>query len=534
MSSRAYRVWLAGLVIAFASTSGGWLLSRGMSVEWHRPSDGRLFDAVFDRVLHDYVDSIPESQLFQFATVGLLRQLRDPYTLYLPPERLARLTERTSGNYIGIGAQVQRRDDWPLIVAPYPGSPAERAGLRTGDRIVEIDGASTRGWTVDETVRALRGPPGTTVRLVVERPGLEGRLTFTLTRGGVHRRAVARTGLLRGDVGYVDVNFFNDSTEIELQRAIDSLKARGMRSLILDLRGNPGGVLTQGTAVADLFLDSAKTIVRLRGRTPDANRVIQDTSAQRWPDLILTVLIDEGSASASEIVAGALQDHDRALIVGRRSFGKGSAQGVFALPSGGAVKLTTSRWFTPSGRSIDRLPLGNGDPGLDETERRPDTLRSSAGRPLPSGGGIVPDVVAGDTALTPGELALEQALGTRAIEFRNAMGDVAIRVKARNEIGTPDFEVTQEMLDELLRAARARGLAVDRSTLQGARSLVARLLAREIARYVFGPQGEVQRSIRDDPVIQLAARLSYDVRSQQQLFERATLADTARGASARR
>jgi carboxyl-terminal processing protease len=507
-------------VLGTALASGGWLLGRGLNERENTASSTRLFDAVTTHIKRYYVDSVTDSALYEKAMIGMLQELHDPYTLYLAPNRARRLTESTTGNYVGIGANIQRRDNWPMVIAPFPGSPAERAGLHTGDRIVEIDGRQTRGWTVDETVKALRGPPESLVRLVIERPGSAQRLTFDLTRGGIHRRSVARTVLLPDRVGYISVNSFSDSTERELWEAVDSLNTLGMAALVLDLRGNPGGLLNQGVSVADMFLTKGQPIVSMRGRTAETNQKFVATGAKRWPDLPLIVLIDEGSASAAEIVAGALQDHDRALIVGRTSFGKGSAQAVMPLTSGGAVKLTTARWYTPSGRSIDR-PHPNPDTETLEDSVARSTYRTEHGREVFGGGGIVPDVIAGDTVLSPAEQALDNALGARVMAFRDAMTAYALQLKTKGVITSRAFTVSPQMLDGLWATMRARGFAFDRRIYDRASSLVSQLLGREIALNVFGSDAEAERFARDDQVIQMGARLLRGVTSTQQLLERA-------------
>ena len=494
---------------------GGWVIGRGLNVREADFSNARLFDTVLEHVRQYFVDSIPDSTLFEHATVGMLRELNDPYTLYLPPSRLRRLTEQSTGNYFGIGAQIQRRDEYPMIIDPFPGSPAERAGLRTGDRVVEIDGMKTRRLLNDEVLKALRGPPESEVTIVIERPGNPERMTFRLKRTAVHRRAVGRIALLSGNVGYVDVNVFNDSTALELRKAIDSLQAAGMRSLVMDLRGNPGGVLSQGVGVADMFLDAGELIVSMHGRGPEATERVTDSAAQPWPQLPLIALVDAGSASASEIVAGALQDHDRALIMGRTTFGKGSAQGIFAVSSGGGVRITTARWFTPSGRSIDRPHT---TPFATEEQAPADTFRTEHGRRVAGGGGIVPDIPAGDTALAPGDQALEDALGNRVIQFRDAMVDVAIGLRSRGAVRSRDFVVTPQMLDDLWAAMRHRDLHFSRAIFDGARPLVSSLLGREIARFAFGPEAEAERAIADDEVIQEAVRLASRARSPSDLL----------------
>jgi carboxyl-terminal processing protease len=510
------RSWAVATALGTSLVGGGWVISRGLNARETDSASARLFDTVLGHVKQFYVEPVSDSTLLEHAMIGMLRELDDPYTMYLPPNRLKRLTEQTTGNYTGIGAQIQRRDEYPMIISPFPGSSADRAGLRTGDRVVEIDGVKVRGWMNDEVIRALRGPPESEVTVMIERPGDPGRRTVTLKRGGVHRRAVGRTALLARRVGYVDVNIFNDSTERELRAAIDSLTKSGMRALVMDLRGNPGGVLSQGVGVADMFLDSAQLIVAMRGRGPGSTEQYRDKAPQAWPDLPLVVLVDGGSASASEIVAGALQDHDRAVLMGRTTFGKGSAQGIFSTGSGGGVRITTSRWFTPSGRSIDRPHTS-----VAAGESPADTFHTEHGRRVAGGGGIEPDVLAGDTVLGPADQALEDALGSRVSDFRDAMVDVAIELRSRGAIRSRDFSVTPQMLDELWRAMRARQFRFPRAIFDGARPTVSSLLAREIAKFTYGAEAEGERAIADDPVIQQAVRLAAEASSPADLLARA-------------
>src|SRR5688572_2629004 len=355
MRSRAFVV--LG-VLSTALVTGGWFFERGLD-NGSGVSGPRLFDEVMTHIERYYVDSVSTSDLYGKAIDGMLDELHDPHSVFLRAERLARLNESTTGNYGGVGIQIDVRDGWVIVVSPLPGSPAERAGIETGDRIVEVGGKSTRNWTMEETRNTLRGVPGTSISIITERAG--SRRPVTLVRQEIHRSAVGRSLLLSDGVGYVDLDVFSDSTEKEVARSIDSLTKAGMRSLVLDLRSNPGGLLTQGVGVSDMFLNRGQPIVSMRGRVREANREFVDGYSQMWPDLPIVVLVDEYSASASEIVAGALQDHDRAVVVGHTSYGKGSAQTLYPITGGSALKLTTAKWFTPSGRSISKPHTSEND-----------------------------------------------------------------------------------------------------------------------------------------------------------------------------
>lgn len=525
MSSRS-RFVVVLFVVAVSVFSGGWLLGRGMQGGETPYARERLFNDVFEHVQRLYVDSLAPTDLYEKAMSGMLDELGDPHTLYLKPDRLRRLNESTTGNYTGLGLQVDVRDGWPTVLAPLPGGPAERAGLKSGDRIIEVASKSTKGLTTDEMRLLLRGPVGTELSIVVERPGVSDRLPLVVTRGEIHRRAVRRSALLQSGVGYVDVKVFSDSTEVELSRAIDSLSKAGMQSLVLDLRANPGGLLSQGVGVSDLFLEPNEDIVRIKGRIPEANKTFADTAAQTWPKLPLVVLIDEGSASAAEIVAGALQDHDRAVIIGRTSYGKGSAQSLYTTNSGGALKLTTARWYTPSGRSIDRTHTAHDDAVAEprKGENRP-RFKTDHGRVVLGGGGITPDVMAGDTALSPQELALQTALGGKIPQFRDALTAFAITQKTSGAIRSPEFVVTPQMLDAFWSTLRARGVLLDKGVYDAASPLVSRLVGREIARFVFGAAAEARRSIDEDEVIQVAVRLAAGAKSPDELLKRAASAN---------
>lgn len=526
------RTTTVAALLMFSLIAGGWLLERGTrsGPVTTRAEAARLFDEVFTRVHSQYVDSIGESALYRMSVDGMLYELEDPYTTLLPPDKLGRLNETTTGNYAGVGVQVDVRDGWIVVIAPTPGTPAERAGIQPGDRIVAVDGRSTHGWTLEEAMASFRGSPGTMLDVRIERPGMLTPIPLRLERRPLHQSAVRRVAMLPNGVGYVDLKAFSDSSERELERSVAALLSRGAKSLIIDLRSNPGGLLEQGTAVADLFLGKGQKIVSLRGRTPSATRDYTDSTGQRWPDLPLTILVDEKSASASEIVAGALQDQDRALIVGEPTYGKGSAQSIVPVGEFGGLKITTARWYTPSGRSIAKKPDREDTEFGASVEDDQRTYRTASGRAVYDGGGIQPDVIESDSAYTDEVRDFQSVLGRRVSLFRDALTDYALSLKAQGAIRSPQFEITPEMLDEVWKRMVARGVVMDRGIFDEYSRVVNQLLLYDIARYVFGPEAEFKRRIANDRAIATALELITGAGSQKALLKRAT-ARAARPAS---
>jgi carboxyl-terminal processing protease len=518
-STRARTVIVAGTFLG-AIVTGGWLLQRGSRVGNFTAYEGaQLFEGVFRRIQNDFVDAVTDSALYRKSVDGMLYELRDPYSTFLPPDRFARLNETTSGNYAGLGVEVDLRDGWLIVVAPMPGGPAERAGLQPGDRIIEIGGKPTKGWTNEEASKVLRGKPGSTVTLKLERPGVSSPIDLKVQRMTIHQSAVRRAALLGEGVGYIDLKAFSDSTAKEMNGAITSLLARGMKTLVLDLRINPGGLLNQGVRVSDLFLDPGQKIVSMRGRLPEANREYADTAKQRWPQLPLLVLVDGRSASAAEIVAGALQDHDRAVLIGTPTYGKGSAQSIIPFGTEGGLKITTARWFTPAGRSIaKKLPDDSDDPVPARRER----FRTDAGRTVYGGGGITPDVIAGDSTTPPAEGNFLRALGAHAGLFRDAVTDYALYLKASRSVTSPSFVVTPAMREEVWQRMKARGVDIPRDVYNEAEPLVSRVIAFDIARYVFGGDAEFQRRASVDKPLQKALELARGIRTERDLLKKVT------------
>jgi carboxyl-terminal processing protease len=459
---------LIALVAVISFMSGGWLLQRGVASGGNVYQQARLFDDVLGHVNAYYVDSIGETDLYDRATRGMLEQLKDPYSVLLTGDDYKALSEQTSGNYAGLGIQIDVRDGWITVVAPLPDTPAERAGVSTGDQIIEVDGKSTEGWKNDEAVKALRGEAGSKVTITVRRSGVADPIKYPLTRARIHIRSVPAGTMFEGGVGYISLNPVAETSAEELRGEIAQMKFKGMKSMILDLRLNPGGLLDQGVKVADLFLDNKQEIVATRGRARGSTKEFYDDAKQAWPDLPIVVLVNDGTASAAEIIAGALQDHDRAVVVGTPTFGKGLVQTLFPLGEGVALKLTTARWYTPSGRTIQRIAkdeeeqavqaateAGDSIPGDANKEHSDSAIRqrpiyhTDAGRIVRGGGGIVPDLVIRPDTLNSGEKAFAKALGNHVPEYRDVLTTFALDLKKSGSVKSEDFTVTPEMRQQV-------------------------------------------------------------------------------------
>ncbi len=310
-----------------------------------------LFGDAVKIVQEDYVEEADAKPLMYGALKGMLATL-DPYSQFMDPDSYNELKVETEGQFGGLGIEITIKDELLTVISPIDDSPAAHVGMKSGDRIIKIDGVITRGITLLDAVKKLRGKPGTQVKLTVLREGENALKEVLLTRDSIKIQSIRDVQMLGETIGYIRLSDFRENTPKDLEKALADLRARGMDSLVLDLRNDPGGLLDVAVTTAEVFLDRHQLIVSTKGRLKNQNMEFRSRQKGEASDLPLVVLINEGSASASEIVAGAIQDHHRGVIMGTKSHGKASVQTIFPLKDGSALRLTTSKYFTPDGRSI--------------------------------------------------------------------------------------------------------------------------------------------------------------------------------------
>jgi len=433
----------------------------------------QILEDIMEIIDRHYVDDVDVDELFDNATRGVLEAL-DPHSRYYSAEEFKALEEQYRGDYAGIGVSFEMFDGILTVLDALEGGPSQALGIRPGDEIIEVDGQSSIGWTIDQVYENVRGPAGTQVDVTVMRPSVDELLQYTITRGNVDIAAVSIVAMLDDEVGYIRLSTFSQKTADQVEKALQDLEARGMRRLVLDLRGNGGGLMSQALQLTDKFLEGGKVIVETRGRTAVANASERTTNRLTHPELPMIVLVNRFSASASEIVSGALQDWDRALIVGETTFGKALVQNQFRFRDGSALFLTIARYYTPSGRLIQREYVGDeyvtpelvgdalseDDPEWagDQADERP-VFTTAGGRTVYGGGGIHPDI----------EIAPTRVSGIAALMYRAPLRlffRYGVRYAAGHAAEIPvdfddfndNFVVTEEIVDDFFAFVRSDGI----------------------------------------------------------------------------
>jgi len=510
---------VAVLAILLSALAGGFFGSSALGqVSQDQVSQQyRVFTAALAAIDREYVESLPSDRLIYDAVGGMLQTL-DPHSSFFDPKQYAQMRERQEGRYYGLGISIQVIDGDITVMSLFEGSPAYRSGIRRGDVIARIKGEDTKNWTSDQAVKQLKGPKGTKVQIAIRRPGYEKLIDMEVERDEVTIVTVRGAFMIDEQTGYIKLGDFGETSDKEVGDAIEKLRAQGMKRLVFDLRDNPGGLLDAANRIANRFIPRGDMIVYTRGRVPNAD---QDYRATETPDFSgpMMVLVNRNSASASEIVSGALQDHDRALVVGETTFGKALVQSVYRISEGAGLALTTGRYFTPSGRMIQR-PWDNAfDEYLtytlrDQTGSREHTAAqlkyTDAGRKVYGGGGIEPDKfyagpIAGFNPTRFGRSLMARSTFANFAERFTAEGDTRMiaATEGRKKIAR-GFAVNDAMVQEFKQFLKDEKVKIDDEAFQKDLEFIKSQIHFEIDVALFGVSEAQKNLISRDPQAQFA------------------------------
>jgi carboxyl-terminal processing protease len=483
----------------------------------------RIFNKILKEIENNYVDEVPTDSLIRGAIEGMIHILGDPHTDFLTKQEYEALMISTKGEFGGIGATIGTRNEKITVISPLEGTPAYKAGLLAGDAIKAVDGVDTEGKSVDIVVREIRGKPGTAVVLTIKRAMIDEPFDVEIIRAIIKLDAVPYFGMVNNTIGYVQLASFSRSADIELKLALDSLFSIGAEKIIFDLRYNSGGLLNEGVSISELFLSKDKEVVTTKGRF-EGQRVLRSRKSYSYGDFPMITLVDGGSASASEIVAGALQDWERSLIIGTTTFGKGSVQHIVPFEDSTALRITTARWYTPSGRSIDKPAdeQGYGDedesddiesPDSTESERKVFTTLGPLGRKVYGEGGITPDIIIKPRQLTK----LETEIYTRGLNF-----DFVVKYAAGHRNIAEDFKITDDIMKSFADFLRAKDVEFTDEDYDSVKVELKNRLNQDIHTNIWGLKDGYRVRVANDPLVAEAVDLLKEVDAQQELFRLAS------------
>jgi carboxyl-terminal processing protease len=519
MVMRRYRPLPAVLFAILVSALVGGLFGRNaLATDDKVPEHYRAFTAALNAIETSYIDKVDSDNLVYGAVRGMLGTL-DPHSSFFSPKEYAQMRERQEGRYYGIGVSIQAIDGDITAMQVFEQSPAYKKGIRRGDVLANVEGEDTKGWTVDQAMRKLRGPKGTEVGVGVRRRGYSELIKFALTRDEVYIPTVPAYFMIDDTTGYIRMQDFGENTDRDVKHALRDLSSKGMKRLLFDIRGNPGGPLDQAIKVSNEFLPKGKMIVYTRGRVPNSDQDYRATEESEFTDIPIVALVNRNSASAAEIVSGALQDHDRAYLVGETTFGKALVQSVYRISGGAGLALTTAHYYTPSGRIIQRPWDASFDEYLSYTLRDQDANKphnpadlkhTDSGRPVYAGGGIEPDKrVAGPLeGFNPGRFG--RMLMARG-EFANyaqkyaAEGDTRITQASTNrKLVTRNFVVDEAMVTDFRDQIKSDKVKIDEDAFAKESEFIKAMIRFEIDNAVFGIADARRHLIGVDPQAQAA------------------------------
>ncbi len=498
----------------------GWLFGQLMATSDNTYKRLLLLQDVVNQVSLRYVDNIPADNLYHRAVEGLLDGL-DPYTELIPAKDFERFKEiQVHSEYVGTGISISRTNEQIVVMNVYPGSSAYRKGVQPGDRIVKVNGESAHDWTTEQVSLRMLGEQGTRVELTVSRHGAEEPLSFTLTRNPVVVPTVTRHFMLDKTTGYIRLASFTERSAEELRQQLQLLLEEGMKSLVLDLRDNSGGLTDPAIKICELFLEGRQLIVSIKGRlTEDSSSYFSD-GKPLLKDGLLAVLINGYTASSSEIVAGALQDHDRAVIIGSNSYGKGLVQTTYQLRNGDVLKITTARYYTPSGRNIQReffsrvrtLALEGNPEEDDEEEETQVIFETDMGREVLGGGGIAPDI---QTAMD------SAALDPYIVRLNSHTFDFAVAYKSMNPGMTQPFNADRKVFDAFVSYLEGKEFKLDSEKLESYSDYITNyLLTYRIAEVAWDDNAAYRMVALHDPQLVRAIEVLAGGTGQQELLRK--------------
>lgn len=463
MSRKTYRY----VLVAVLSTAAAVLLTFAARNDFGLGRNMEIAVNMMRELSLGYVDPIDPDRLMAGAAEGMVRDL-DPYTEYIPEEQMSDFEVLTTGKYGGVGSLIRKRGDWVIIAQPYKGSPADKAGLKIGDKILAIDGKDAKGFTTEQVSSRLKGEPGTKVKVTVEQ--LSGEtLTATLRRERIAIPGVPYSGWISEGIGFIRHSDFTEGCYEEMRAAIERLRSEGeLKGLVLDYRSNGGGIMQEAVKILGMFVPKGTEVVSTKGRTEQSRQGYRTASEPILPDLPLVVLVNGNSASASEIVAGALQDLDRAVIIGQRSYGKGLVQSPRPLGYNAMLKLTTAKYYIPSGRCIQAIDYSHSQEG--SIKAVPDSLitefETSAGRKVYDGGGIMPDI------RTEPEYISRFAMTLYALGFIEDFGDDYTRRHPGQRIDIPTFSITDADYEDFKEFMKEKEVPYESDTRRALKTLM--------------------------------------------------------------
>jgi len=465
---------------------------------------------VLTRVLDYYVEEQEISDVIDNAIRGILEDL-DPHSVYLDKRQYENLMIDTKGEFGGLGITITVRDGFPTVISPIEDTPAYRVGIQAGDRIIAIEGEATEGWSSDEAVGKLRGAPGTQVNITLGREAGHNEvdsLDVTITREIIKVPSITYYDVI-DEVGYVRISRFAENTARDLDSILDGMEKEGIKGVMLDLRSNPGGLLTAAFHVSDLFLDKGKMIVYTESRLPDHSQKFYSNGKNVHSDYPVVVLVNGASASASEIVAGAVQDWDRGLVVGQTTFGKGSVQTVFKIGNDSALKLTTQKYFTPSGRSIHKDMDREGNEIADEEAVEKEYF-TAGGRVVYGGGGITPDW----TMELP-----EWTDFQRDLEIKSIFFSFAVHYTAEHKDVGEDFAVDEDVLKEFRDFLVIKEFEYEEESWNEENVDYVKLgVRREVFRKLYGTKGAYRATLPEDDEVNAVLRMFNESTSLDDMF----------------